>query len=211
VYNPLTYNRISYGEAEKQYLYSLPPARATGMIVYSLYGRDMPTVTNYTERRGRSGLIRHTLHIPEAVRRQIVQKNDVRKLDGCMLYVFPGGFEVAKSSSQELSVDITDGRKTVALRIKAESGWHAVHRETGLPYDDGRPHNGHNGNDRYLWKLNNEELKKTDSNGYFGSPVHVFYSPRFYGQDLVVSFSPSVPFLLWEGIANHVEFPKQLA
>jgi len=200
VFNPLCYNVPPYDRSTRAALYSLPPARASGIVIYTFSQEPMPNRLHSVEILGSGARLNHQLDIPTHVMTEILDANKIKCGNGNMFYIPYGAFEIITTLDGELRGEVRNGYSVTALRIKSHSGWHSRHGEIGLPFDDKRAHNGHSGDDRYLWRLSDRELKTLGGNGFLGSAAHIHYSPYSYGQNVVVAFGPSVPLLLWEGV-----------
>lgn len=197
VYNPICYGNSQYSQEQRDFLYSLPPARAQGLITYSYADNVLPCEIYFDEYCVDGGHYRHFLHLPSMVRNEVLDSNKIARLCNHMLYIPYSSITCEKSSNGDLHIDVIGGKSVIAQPIKSESGWHGVCLETGLPINDGRPHSGHDGKDRYFWRMSNHHITKSGGNGFIGSPVHIYYSPNFYGQNVVCIFGPSVPCCAW--------------
>lgn len=198
IYNPLCHGRPRYDQVTRATLYYLPPARTAGMMAYSFPNKPIPNIVRSVEILHSGQKLIHQLDIPPTVMDQIIEKNKISCSDNYMLYIPHAAFEINSNSIGELYAEIIDGNAVTVLKTKAKSGWHGLHPEVNLPYDDGKPRNGHNGFDRYLWKLGDKELRHLGGNGYLGSAVYLYYWPFSYGQNVVVAFGPTMLLMLWE-------------
>lgn len=196
--NPLCYGNPEYNSELRKLLYELSPIQTTGLVTYSLYGKSFPNVIDYYENLHSFRKLHHKLYIPPSIQQEILNNNCIDSLSHYLLYLPPSSFNITQSEYGEIKIEVIDGSKVTTIRTLGRSGWYGLDSITGLPCDDGKPHTGYNGCDRFLWILENDELRRLRCTGFFGSPIHTAYSSKFYGQDIIALFGPSCTFMVWE-------------